>query len=374
MAKHKGRGLATIEYPTGMNQSGDLTQSWIKLKHDGRVDVLSGTVDIGNGSKTAHRQIVAAALGVPVDWVTVDVSDTDTSPWDTGTFASRCTFIGGNAVKIAAERVRERVLELAGKMLEVDPADLTIEEGIVSAVGAPDKSVSVADVAFAATWQQGGELIAGTGTFVKPFATILDQETGRIDRDPHAALSYGASVAEIEVDDETGEVTVQRFIEAYDIGYAINPTIVEGQIQGGTMMGLGLALLEASYPYYPSPEHRGSDFASYAAPSMVDMPEIDFLCLENPSDEGPFGAKACGEMANNGQGPSVAMAIHEAVGVWVTELPLTPERVLRALEKKAAGEDRPREEGKWVIFDEELSINTVAAPDGDVKFTLDASS
>jgi CO/xanthine dehydrogenase Mo-binding subunit len=373
MARHRGRGLATIEYPTGMNQSGDLCQSWIKLKHDGRVDVLSGTVDIGNGSKTAHRQIVAATLGVPVDWVTVDVSDTDSSPWDTGTFASRCTFIGGNAVKIAAGRVRERVLEIAGQMLEVDPADLTIEDGVVMAAGAPEKSISVADVASAATWRLGGELIAGTGTFVKPFATILDQETGRIDRDPHAALSYGASVAEIEVDDETGEVTVLRFTEAYDIGHAINPTIVEGQIQGGTMMGLGLALLEASYPYYPSPEHRGADFASYPAPSMVDMPEIDFLCLENPSAEGPFGAKACGEMANNGQGPSVAGAIHDAVGVWITELPLSPERVLRALEKKAAGEDAPRVEGKWVIFDDDLSINTVGAPDGSVKFELSAT-
>ena len=176
-----------------------------------------------------------------------------------------------------------------------------------------------------------------------------------------------------QFDDTTGEVRVQRFIEAYDIGYAINPTIVEGQIQGGKMMGLGLALLEASYPYYPGVEHRGYDFASYAAPTMVDMPEIEFLCLENPSAEGPYGAKACGEMANNGQGPSVAMAIHEAVGVWVTELPLTPERVLRALEKKAAGEDAPRLDGKWVIFDDELSINTVGHPDGTVKFEYTAS-
>lgn len=373
MAKHRGRGLGTIEYPTGMNQSGDLTQSWIKLKIDGRVDVLSGTVDIGNGSKTAHGQIVADTLGVPYDWVTVDVSDTDASPWCTGTFASRCTYIAGNAVRLAAQRVRERVLEIASRMLEVDAADLEIEDGMVFAEGAPQTSVSVEDVAAAATWQYGGELIAGTGTFVKPFATILDQETGRVDREPHAALSYGASVAEIEVDDETGQVRVLRFIEAYDIGYAINPTIVEGQIQGGTMMGLGLALLEASYPYYPSPEHRGADFASYPAPSMADMPQIDFLTLENPSAEGPFGAKACGEMANNGQGPSVAAAIHDALGIWITELPLTPERVLRALEKKAAGKAGPRTEGKWVIFDEELSINTVGAPDGEVKFELNGS-
>ena len=373
MAKHKGRGLATIEYPTGMNQSGDLTQSWIKLKPDGRVDVLSGTVDIGNGSKTAHAQIVADTLGVPYDWVTVDVTDTDASPWCTGTFASRCTFIGGNAVQRATRKVREQVLEIAGKMLEIDPSDLEIEDGVVSAKGSPQTQVSVAEVAAAAMWQYGGELIAGTGVFVKPFAKILDHDTGCVDCDPHAALSYGASVAEIEVDDETGEVQVLRFIETYDIGYAINPTIVEGQIQGGTMMGLGLALLEASYPYYPSPEHRGADFGTYPAPSMVDLPQIDHLTLENPSAEGPFGAKACGEMANNRQGPSVAMAIHDALGVWITELPLTPERVLRALEKKAAGEAGPRIDGKWVIFDEDISINTVGAADGTVKFELNGS-
>ena len=135
MAKHRGRGVSTIEYPTGMNQNGDPSQAWIKLKPDGRVDVFAGTVDIGQGSKTVHTQIVADAIGVPYDWVTMDNSNTDSSPVCTGTFASRGTFIGGNAVRFAAEKVRERILDIASRLLEADAADLEIADGEVIGQG-----------------------------------------------------------------------------------------------------------------------------------------------------------------------------------------------------------------------------------------------
>ncbi|MBA3331797.1 MAG: xanthine dehydrogenase family protein molybdopterin-binding subunit [Actinobacteria bacterium] len=362
MAKHRGRGVATIEYPTGMNQNGDPSQAWVKLKPDGRVDVFAGTVDIGQGSKTVHTQIVADALGVPYDWVTMDNSNTDSSPLCTGTFASRGTFIGGNAVRFAAERARERVLDIAGREMEIDPADLEIADGEVSAKGAPDRKLSVGDVAAAATWTYG-ELITGTGAAMKPFAEVND-DTGSVTVEPHAAISYAACVAEVEVDDETGEVTVLRLVQVYDVGHAINPTLVEGQIEGGAMMGLGLGLLEAAYPYYPSPEHRGSEFGAYLAPGMEDLPEIDNVILENPSEDGPYGAKAIGEMANNAQPPAICSAIHDAVGVWVTECPATPERVLRALGAKR----EPRREGKRVIFDEEISLASVASEEGAAEF------
>jgi CO/xanthine dehydrogenase Mo-binding subunit len=364
MARHRGRGLATIEYPTGMNQNGDPSQAWVKLKPDGRVDVFAGTVDIGQGSRTVHTQIVADALGVPYEWVTMDNTNTDSSPVCTGTFASRGTFIGGNAVRYAAEKARERVLDIASRKLEVDPADLEIVDGEVFAKGAPQKKIGVPDVAAAATWEYG-ELITGTGAALKPFAA-LDPETGAVEIDPHSAVSYAACVAEVEVDDETGEVTVTRLIQAYDVGRAINPTLVEGQIEGGAMMGLGLGLLESSYPYYPSLEHRGSEFGTYLAPGIEQLPEIDSLILENPSEDGPFGAKAIGEMANNAQPPAIAAAIHDAIGVWITEMPATPERVLRALEQKSEGNDGPRRDGKRAVFDEDISINAVG--NGSVRF------
>jgi CO/xanthine dehydrogenase Mo-binding subunit len=367
MAKHQGRGIAAIEYPTGMNQNGDPSQTWVKLKPDGRVDVFAGTADIGNGSKTIQSQIVAETLGVPYDWVTYDNSNTDSSPVCTGTFASRATYVAGKSAEKAAAAAREKVLEIAGKELEIDPADLEVADGEVVAKGAPQKRISVADVAAAATWTYG-ELITGTGAQLNPYAAIVDSETGRVDLPPHAAISYAACAAEVEVDDETGEVRVLRLVQAYDVGRAINPTLVEGQIEGGAVMGLGLGVLENCYPYYPGVENRGGEFGSYLAPGMEGLPKLDTIIIENPSAEGPYGAKGIGEMANNPQPPAIAAAVYDAVGVWITELPITPERILRALEAKA----QPRREGKVVVFDEELSLAKVAHPDAPVKFVVNA--
>jgi CO/xanthine dehydrogenase Mo-binding subunit len=358
MAKHTGRGFSTIEYPTGMNQNGDPSQAWIKLKPDGRVDVFAGTVDIGQGSKTVHTQIVADTLGVPYDWVTMDNSNTDSSAVCTGTFASRGTFIGGNAVRFAAERVRERILEIASKELEIGAGDLEIADGEVVAKGAPDRKISVADVAGAATYNYG-ELISGQGTALKQFAAVNDDD-GSVDSEPHSAVSYAACVADVEVDDDTGEVTVTRLVQVYDVGRAINPMLVEGQIEGGAMMGLGLGVLEQAYPDYPSAEHRGAQFGAYLVPAMQDLPELDNVILENPSADGPFGAKAIGEMANNAQPAAIAAAIHDAVGIWVTEYPATPERVLRAIQAKA----EPRLDGKRVMFDEDISVRAVSSNGG----------
>ena len=365
MAKHTGRGIAAIEYPTGMNQNGDPSQAWIKVKPDGRIDVFAGTSDIGNGSKTIQSQIVAETIGVPYDWITYDNSNTDSSPVCTGTFASRATFVAGKAVEKAAERVRERILDIAGKELEIDPSDLEIVDGEVLAKGAPQKKIAVPDVAAAATWTYG-ELITGAGAQLKDYASIVDPETGQVDLPPHSAISYAACAAEVEVDDETGVVQVMRLVQVYDVGRAINPTLVEGQIEGGAVQGLGLGVLENCYPYYPSAEHRGGQFGSYLAPGFEDLPQIDTIIIENPSADGPYGAKGIGEMANNAQPPAIAAAVYDAVGVWVTELPITPEKVLRALEAKS----EPTRNGKTVVFDAELSVNTVAQ--GGIAFEVPA--
>ena len=181
MAKHTGRGISAIEYPTGMNQNGDPSQAWIKIKPDGRVDVFSGTSDIGNGSKTIQSQIVAETLGVPYDWITYDNSNTDSSPVCTGTFASRATFVAGKAVEKAALSARQKLLEIASKELEIAPEDLEVVDGEVIARGAPQKKISVPDVAAAATWVHG-ELITGTGAHLNPYASIVEPETGRTRR------------------------------------------------------------------------------------------------------------------------------------------------------------------------------------------------
>lgn len=353
--KHRGRGLAAIEYPTGMNQGGDPSQAWIKMKPDGHVDVFAGTVDVGQGSKTVHTQIVADALGVPYDWVTMNNADTDSSPLCTGTFASRGTFIGGNAVYAAASKARAAMLDVAADLLEASADDLEVSDGQVVIRGMPDRALSVAEVAGAATWTYG-TVITGSGAWMKPLSNP-DPDTGECH--PHAAMSYAACVAEVEVDDETGTVRTLKLTQAYDVGRAINPLLVEGQIEGGGAMGVGFALLEQSFPYYPAVEHRGGGFGVYLLPGVADLPEFDNIILENPSADGPFGAKAIGEMAANAQAPAICAAIHDAVGVWVVETPLTPERVLRALDAKDVG---PRREGKTVTFDHELSVSAVADP------------
>jgi CO/xanthine dehydrogenase Mo-binding subunit len=369
MAKRRGRGIAAIEYPTGMNQNGDPSQAWVKLKPDGRVDVFSGTVDIGQGSKTVHTQIVADTLGVPYDWVTMDNTNTDSSPVCTGSFASRGTFIGGNAVRFAAERAKERVLAIAARQLETDAGDLELEDGEVYVRGARDRSIGVSDVAAIATWVEG-ELITGTGAAFKPYA-VVDPEDGSVEIEPHSAISYGGCVADVTVDTDTGQVEVERLVQVYDIGRAINPTLVEGQSEGGAMQGLGLGLLEACYPYYPSAEHRGGEFGTYLAPGVENLPEIRTVLIENPSVDGPFGAKAIGEMASNSQAPAICAAVHAAIGVWITETPITPEKVLRALDAKAAGAPEYRVEGKRVIFDEAISLEAVGGPASTVRFTVD---
>jgi CO/xanthine dehydrogenase Mo-binding subunit len=355
MAVHRGRGIAAIEYPTGMNQGGDPSQAWIKIQPDGLVDVFSGTVDLGQGSKTVHTQIAADMIGVPYESVRMNNADTDSSPVSFGTFASRGTFIDGNAIAVAAYRARQRLLEMASRMLEVDPEDLEIADGDIAVHGAPEHKVSVAEVTATASWTYG-EMIVGSGAWMFPHVEP-DQVTGECE--PHAAISYAACVADVEVDDETGEVVVTRLVQVYDVGRAINPVLVDGQIQGGAIMGLGLALLEESYPYYPGIAHRGPEFGAYAAPAMADLPELKNVVLEDPDPVGPFGAKAIGEMANNGQSPAVIAAIHDAVGVWVTELPAKPERVLRALDEHR----QPRRQGRRVVFDEHLSVATVPAPE-----------
>src|SRR4029078_7896301 len=153
----------------------------------------------------------------------------------------------------------------------MDASDLEIADGQVTAKGAPQKTINVADVAGAATYNYG-ELISGAATALKPFADVGDA-TGHVEIDPHSAISYAACVAEVEVDDETGEVVVLKLVQVYDVGRALNPTLGEGQIEGGAMMGLGLGLTEESYPGYPSTARRGGEFGAYLGPAMEDLPE-----------------------------------------------------------------------------------------------------
>lgn len=333
MAKVRGIGMAAVNYPTGMNLGGDPSQALIHATTTGNFVISLSSTDLGQGLKTVIAQIGAEVLGVPFETVMIDTADTDTGPHCMGTFASRATHRVGNAVIQAATEARKVLLEVAADELEANPADLETDgEGYVRVKGSPDRKISIIDVALAAHFKYG-KTISGRGIYMKPKSDV-DPETGAMD--PDSTEAHACTVAEVEVDTETGEVCVISLKSAYEIGCQVNPALVEGQIRGGSFMGMAHALYESTYPYYPSVEHMPGSFSEYVLPGPMELPQIECVVLEYPSVNGPFGVKGLGEMTANSPIPAIANAIANAIGVRITEIPITPEKVLKALESKTA--------------------------------------
>jgi CO/xanthine dehydrogenase Mo-binding subunit len=331
MAKMRGVGIAAVNYPTGMNLGGDPSQALIHSTTTGNFVISLSSTDLGQGLKTVIAQIGAEVLGVPFENVMIDTADTDTGPHCMGTFASRATHRVGNAVIQAAQEARKVMLEVASEELEANPDDLVTEgDGFIRVKGSPDRKVHIVDVALAAHFKYG-RTISGRGIYMKPKSEV-DPETGKMD--PDSTEAHACTVAEVEVDTETGEVTVISLKSAYEIGRQVNPALVEGQIRGGSVMGMAHALYETTHPYYPLVDHMPSGFSDYVLPGPLELPEIDSVVLEFPSVNGPYGVKGLGEMTANSPIPAIANAISNAIGVRITEIPITPEKILRALEVK----------------------------------------
>ena len=240
----------------------------------------------------------------------------------------------GNAVKAAALEARKSVLELAAEELECSVDDLVTDgHGQVMVKGVPSKAMSIADLASRAQFQYG-RTIAGRGAWMKPKSTV-DPETGAMD--PDSTEAHACTVAQVEVDTDTGIVTVLSIRSAYEVGRQVNPALVQGQIVGGAWMGMSHALYETTEPYYPDRSHSPKDFAEYLMPGPAELPEIECVVLEVPSANGPYGVKGVGEMTANSPIPAIVNAIHDACGVRIDSLPVTPEKILRALDAKTAG-------------------------------------
>jgi len=332
MAKKRGTGIAAVNYPTGMNLGGDPSQALIHATTTGTFVISLSSTDLGQGLKTVLAQIGADAMGVPVENVMIDTADTDTGPHCMGTFASRATHRVGNAIIVAAEEARKVLLEVAADELEANPADMETDgQGNIFVRGTPNRSIGLVDVALAAHFKYA-KTISGRGMYMKPKSDV-DPETGAMD--PDSTEAHACSVVEVEVDTETGEVTVLSIKSAYEVGRQVNPALVQGQITGGAVMGMSHALMETTAPYYPAIDHSPGGFGDYLIPGPADLPEIESVVLEYPSASGPFGVKGVGEMTANPPIPAIVNAIYDAVGVRITELPVTPEKILRALEEMA---------------------------------------
>ena len=335
MAKRRGRGMASVNYPIGMNLGGDPSQALVHSNPGGKFTVSLSSIDLGQGMKSVVRQICAEALGVPVEDVFVDTADSDTGPHCMGSFASRGTHRVGNAVIAAAQEARGVLLEAAAEKLEVDASDLVTDgRGNIHVRGAPSRAITVADASMAAQFEQG-RTVSGRGIFLIPLSKV-DPDTGEMD--PVTCYAHACTVAEVEVDDETGDVEVLSIKAAYEVGRALNPAMVEQQLVGGGWMGMSHALWETTEPYYPDREHGPTDFNHYLMPGPGDICEQEFAILERPAPDGPYGGKGVGEMCSTPPIPAIANAIFDAVGVRIDEMPFTPEKILRALKEQAGAQ------------------------------------
>lgn len=336
MPIRRGRGIASVNYPTGMNLGGDPTQALVHATPTGSFMVTLSSVDVGQGLRQIMAQICAETIGVATDQVRIDTADTDTGPHCMGTFASRGTHRAGNAVITAAKEAKQVLLEVAAEELEVGAPDLETDgRGNIQVKGAPSRSISIMDTALAAHFKYGRS-ISGRGMFLVP-RSYPDAATGAMK--PSTCYSHACTVADVEVDDETGAVTVLEIKSVFELGRALNPKIIEQQLVGGSWMGMSHALYETTEPYYPCRDHGGTDFNDYLMPGPGDVAKTGIVVLERPSEDGPFGAKGPGEMCANPPIPAIANAIFDAVGVRIDTIPITPERILRAL--KEAGSRLP---------------------------------
>lgn len=335
--KKRGRGIACMHYPIGFTSYPNPGSAYVKVHPDGTVVVMTGAADVGQGSTTALAQIAADALGVPLESVTMVTADTERTPYDIGSVASRVTYIVGNAVKQAAEQAKAILFQAAADLLEVSPEDLEAADGRIYVRGAPEHAVTVAQAAQTAYFRQG-RVPMGAGSY-NPETTFLDPETGQ--GIPYEEYVYATQIVDVEVDTETGEVTVLRVIAVHDCGRAINPLLLEGQIEGGVAMGIGFGLYEAVVQ--ENGEVKNPQFTDYVLPTALDVPDIRVALVEKPAPKGPFGAKGVAEASLLPTAPAIANAIYNAVGVRIRDLPITPEKVLAALraQPEEAREDEP---------------------------------
>jgi 4-hydroxybenzoyl-CoA reductase subunit alpha len=335
MPKGKGLGLACASYICGAGLPiywNAMPHSGVTLKLDrgGGVAAFCGSTDIGQGSDTVLAACVAEVLGVSLGHVRVVVSDTDLTPVDLGSYSSRVTLMSGNAAIQAAERARELLAKAVSKKLEVPETRLAFADDRVFDVEDPAKGVTFPEAVVLAEARFG--TIATVGSYVPPASPGKYRGAGV---GPSPAYSYSAAVVEVDADEETGRVDVTKVWIAHDIGESINEMLVIGQVEGSVYMGLGEALMEEmTYRGNRFGVHKIPSMLDYKSPTTMEMPEVVTYLVKDPDPNGPFGAKEVGQGPLLPMMPAVANAVFDALGVRVDEVPITPDKVLKALEAK----------------------------------------
>lgn len=333
----RGIGVAAMIYPHDSSGRSGATAFFVKVDVDGSAVLYNGLSDVGQGSKTALSQIAAEILGIPMEKITFITGDTLLTPYDEATGASRSIFFCGHCLKEACEKAREQLFEAAGRILGIpDTRKFYIQDGIIYLKTFPEYCVSVEKAAYAAERIYGHPILA-TASF-SSYSTPEDSQTG------HALMyerhTFGAQIAEVDVDQDTGEIQVVKMVAVHSCGTVLNPMLVEGQIYGGVHMGLGQALMEEMCER-PDGSVITNNFAEYHILTAADMPRVMIAdTVQCPVEDGPFGAGGMSEGSPSPTAAAINNAVADALGIRFTELPLNPQRVMEGM--LSAEEDAKR--------------------------------
>lgn len=331
---YRGLGLGVSVHVAGKRHFYDYDGASVIVRVDqnGRIKILCGEGEVGQGAGTAFAQIAAEELGIPVDWVSVSDADTDVTPFSLGAFADRLTFVAGNAVRNGAANARRRILEVAAQLLETSADGLDLRDGKI--VAASGQEHPLGEIVSRWQFRRGGEPVLATGTFDP------DSESHGSDRygSESGAFSFTAHTAEVEVDPGTGKVTILDYVMATDAGTIINPLSAKGQAHGAFMQGLGYVLTE--FKLLRDGLLVGNNLFHYKIPSIADIPPIKHTFVESYEPAGPFGAKGVGEVDLDPVPATLGNAVADAIGSRIRALPITPERVLAAIQARSK-EDEP---------------------------------
>jgi carbon-monoxide dehydrogenase large subunit len=328
-------GISCFHKGTGTPSS---SSAFIKINAEATVSVLTSSVEIGQGCRTVFAQIVAEELGLPVEKINVTMPDTFTTPYDSGTAGSRTTFIGGKAVKLAAQDARREILNIASQVMGIEADRLELKDGRVMVKGSSEGGVPLVELPMGGNYISGGEVTIGYPVIGKGYfstsreGSAMDLETGQGSRSS-AFWMYGCNLVEIELDPDTGQIKVKRVIAAHNVGKAINPSMLVGQYEGGILMALGDALCEKLT--WHKGETLNPSYRDYKIPTFEEIPEeIKSVIIEIPHEDSAYGNIGLGEAAMIGLPAAIGNALYNAVGVRIEELPITPEKVLHALKEK----------------------------------------
>jgi len=328
--KKRGVGIGCMWYGIGNTGLPNPAGAFVEVHSDCSVTLLTGCADIGQGSCTVLAQIVAETLGVDYEDVYVTSADTGVTPEAGATSASRQTYISGSACRKAAEIAKKTLLEVAADMLGKDKEDILLKDKKAFIRDHENTYVELKDILAACS--KKGILVLGAGAF-NPDTTSLNPET--MEGKPYATFAFATHVAEVEVNTETGEVRVLKVVAAHDVGKAINKQTVEGQIEGGCMMGAGYALIEELQ--LKDSKIQNPNFSTYLIYTAKDMPEIYPIIVEDEEPTGPFGAKGVGEPALIPTAPAILNAIYDATGIRFTEIPVTQEKMIEKIKNNKEG-------------------------------------